>query len=124
VISTLAVSALVKLVSPEIRNQRDFERALALVDAEDDSASNRLAEAFQSHPMVIRRINALRDYVRTPEYQTLQAGMNRNLDGHPQASPPPPGVINMGPEPAPRQESPPDLPPEERWPWLKRQDLP
>jgi Zn-dependent protease with chaperone function len=27
--------------------------------------SNRLAEAFQSHPLVIRRINALRDYART-----------------------------------------------------------
>jgi Zn-dependent protease with chaperone function len=34
----VAVSALVKLVKPEIRDQRDFERALALVDAEDDSA--------------------------------------------------------------------------------------
>lgn len=118
----VAVSTLVKLVAPEIRNQRDFERALALVDAEDDSASNRLAEAFQSHPLVIRRINALRDYVRTPEYQALQAGMNRNLGTHPPAQPPQQGVINLGPEPAPPQEREPDLPPEERWPWLKRQD--
>jgi len=118
----VAVSALVKLVAPEIRSQRDFERALALVDAEDDSASNRLAEAFQSHPLVIRRINALRDYVRTPEYQALQAGMNRNLGAHPPAQPPQQGVINLGPEPAPPQEREPDLPPEERWPWLKRQD--
>lgn len=119
----VAVSALVKLVAPEIRDQRDFERALALVDAEDDSASNRLAEAFQSHPMVIRRINALRDYVRTSEYQALQAGMNRNLGAHPPA-PPPPVVINLEPEPTLQQEKTPDLPPEERWPWLKRQDLP
>jgi Zn-dependent protease with chaperone function len=119
----VAVSALVKLVAPEIRNQRDFERALALVDAEDDSASNRLAEAFQSHPMVIRRINALRDYVRTPEYQALQAGMNCNLGAQPPAQPPGPGVINLGPEPTSPQERAPDLPPEERWPWLKRQDL-
>jgi Zn-dependent protease with chaperone function len=119
----VAISALVKLVAPEIRDQRDFERALALVDAEDDSAASRLAEAFQSHPMVIRRINTLRDYARSPEYQTLQAGMNRNLGGHPQASPPPqPGVIDMKSEPASPQERAPDLPPEERWPWLKRQD--
>ncbi|MBW6466465.1 MAG: M48 family metallopeptidase [Brevefilum sp.] len=117
----VAVSALVKLVKPEIRDQRDFERALALVDAEDDSAANRLAEAFQSHPLVIRRINALRDYARTPEYQALQAGMNRNLGGRSQASPPPTGVIHLKSESAAPQERPPDLPPEERWPWLKRQ---
>ena len=118
-----AVSALVKLVAPEIRNQHDFERALALVDAEDDSAANRLAEAFQSHPMVIRRINALRAYVHSPEYQTLQAGMNRNLNRHQQATPQQPsGAINLKSEPASAQEPTPDLPPEERWPWLKRQD--
>ncbi|MDT8382771.1 MAG: M48 family metallopeptidase, partial [Brevefilum sp.] len=46
-----AVSALVKLVAPEIRTQYDFDRAMAMIDAQDDEPSNRLAEAFQSHPM-------------------------------------------------------------------------
>jgi len=75
----LAVSALVKLVALEIRSQRDFERAVAVIDAQDDLASNRLAEAFQSHPMLIRRINRLREYARSREYQHLQAGVNRNV---------------------------------------------
>ena len=119
----VAVSALVKLVEPDIRSQGDFERALALIDAEDDSASNRLAEVFQSHPLVIRRVNALRDYVRTAEYRHIQVGMNRNVGGSP--------VVTVGrvltdvqAEPVPTETTPPDLSPEERWPWLKRKDLP
>ena len=119
----VAVSALVKLVEPDIRSQGDFERALALIDAEDDSASNRLAEVFQSHPLVIRRVNALRDYVRTAEYRHIQEGMNRNVGGSP--------VVTVGrvltdvqAEPVPTETTPSDLSPEERWPWLKRKDLP
>lgn len=120
----LAVSALVKLAAPDIRNQRDFERALALIDAEDDSAANRLAEAFQTHPMVIRRINALREYVRTAEYQRVQTGMNRNVGGAPPPAAAQRVVVDMPSEPAAVRESAEDLTPEERWPWLKRQDGP
>jgi Zn-dependent protease with chaperone function len=112
----LAVSALVKLAAPEIRNQRDFERALAVLDAQDDAVSNRIAEAFQSHPMLIRRINRLRDYTRTTEYSTLQMGVNRNVGIER-----PVQVVSAPTEepPAPKQ---PDLPPEERWPWLKKRE--
>jgi hypothetical protein len=116
-----AVSALVKLVAPEVRSQRDFERALALIDAQDDLPSNRLAEAFQSHPMLIRRINQLRDYARTGEYQRLQAGVNSNIS-----------VISKTPmnstgkpiylEVESVQEKEPEVPPEERWHWLKPRD--
>jgi Zn-dependent protease with chaperone function len=116
-----AVSALVKLVAPEVRSQRDFERALALIDAQDDLPSNRLAEAFQSHPMLFRRINQLRDYARTGEYQRLQAGVNSNIS-----------VISKTPmnstgkpiylEVESVQEKEPEVPPEERWHWLKPRD--
>ena len=117
----LAVAALVKLVAPEIRTQREFEQALAMIDAQDDEVTNRLAEAFQSHPMLIRRINKLREYASTAEYQRLQAGMNRNVgeyreqpdEGRP-SSPiaiEPPGVDQQ-----------PTKQPEERWPWLKPRD--
>ena len=116
-----AVSALVKLAAPGIRSQQDFDRALAKIDAEDDEVTNRLAEAFQTHPMLIRRINNLRSYARTAEYQQLQAGMNHNV--HPQAKTPSPQTA--APKPTPSVPAPikktSDLPPEERWPWLKPQ---
>jgi len=116
-----AVSALVKLAAPGIRSQQDFDRALAKIDAEDDEVTNRLAEAFQTHPMLIRRINNLRSYARTAEYQQLQAGMNHNV--HPQAKTPSPQTA--APKPMPSVPAPikktSDLPPEERWPWLKPQ---
>lgn len=118
-----AISALVKLAAPDIRSQHDFDRALALIDAEDDDAANRLAEVFQTHPMLIRRINALRDYARTAEYQRIQAGMNRNLGG---AVPAPAQMftVDVQPEPAPAREVAPELSAEERWPWLKPKDIP
>lgn len=111
----LAVSALVKLVAPEIRSQREFERALARIDAEDDQVSNRLAEAFQSHPMLIRRIDKLRTYARTGEYQRLQAGVNLNVG---ELGPMISGSFEVPNTQTERQ--PPEISPEERWPWLKR----
>jgi Zn-dependent protease with chaperone function len=74
-----AISALVKLVAPNMRTQADFERALTMIDAQDDNVLNQFGELFQSHPMVIRRINQLREYAATSEYKNLQASMNRNL---------------------------------------------
>lgn len=117
-----ATLALVKLVAPEIRSQVDFDKALALIDAEDDLASNRIAEAFQSHPMLIRRINELREYAGSEEYRQLQAGVNRNVGvrstqpvAHERPTPP---VTTVQAEPEEKQQ----FPPEERWPWLKGRD--
>ena len=116
----LAISALVKLVAPNIRSQQEFDRALAMIDAQDDDVSNVLAEAFQSHPMLIRRINKLRDYARTAEYRQMQAGVNRNV-GEQAASPAP--VLEVREEPRVAETPPEPVEPpksaEERWPWLK-----
>ena len=117
----IAVSALVKLVAPDIRSQEDFVRALALIDAQNDSSSNRLAEAFQSHPLLIRRINALRDYAHTAEFRRIHAGMIRNL-GELQPITQQQVAIKYQPEQVPIKETAPELSPEERWPWLKRGD--
>ena len=108
----LAVSALVKLVAPEVRTQREFEHALAMIDAEDDRISNRMNEVFQSHPMLIRRINELLEYTRTEEYARLQEGVNSNV-----------GIHTSGDRQQPEKraaEKPPPKSPEERWPWLKK----
>lgn len=119
----LAISSLVKLVAPEIRSQEEFEQALALIGAQDDAVSDRVAQAFQTHPMLIRRIDKLKDYARTPEYQWLQAGVNHNLGEKPgttaeRVAPLPPPPI------APTVAQTPEKSAEERWPWLKRKQEP
>jgi Zn-dependent protease with chaperone function len=116
-----AISSMVKLVAPEVRSQLDFDKALAMIDAQDDSMSNRFAELFQTHPMLIRRINKLRDYSRTEEYQYLQAGVNKNVGKAYQAkvAPRPPAVT---PERSVDKPEKPEKPPEERWPWLKPEE--
>ena len=112
------VSAMVKLVAPNARSQVDFDKALAMIDAQDDSMSNRLAEVFQTHPMLIRRINKLRDYSRTQEYQYLQAGVNENVGKKERkvrtSAPISQDLRNSAEKPGEHQK-----PPEERWPWLK-----
>jgi Zn-dependent protease with chaperone function len=119
----LAVAALVKLVAPEVHSQLEFERALALIDAEDDVASNRLAEAFQSHPMLIRRIEKLREYAQTEEYRWIQAWVNRNLGMNPLQAKADFQVQEKPPAPAqPQAPEEPPKSPEERWPWLKPKD--
>ncbi len=118
-----AISALVKLAAPKVRTQADFESALAMIDAEDDPVSNRLAEVFQTHPMLIRRINTLRDYARSTEYQRIQAGMNSNLRAAPSA----PAAMFIAPvqlEPETNTPLETELTPEERWPWLKPRQTP
>ena len=104
---------------------RNLTGRLAMIDAQDDNVSNVLAEAFQSHPMLIRRINKLREYVQTAEYRQMQAGVNGNL-GQKASSPAP--TVQVREEPRETAEAPAVLPaeppkdPEERWPWLKEKD--
>ncbi len=117
-----AIAALVKLVAPEVRSQREFDQAMVLIDAEDDDVSNRFSEAFQSHPMLIRRINKLRDYARTAEYQRLQTGVNRNVGiiGKQVSTRPSQSLRDKAPESQATSTKEPEKSPEERWPWLKR----
>ena len=114
----LAISAMVKLVAPEVRTQMEFDQALAAIDAQDDEVSNLLAEVFQTHPMLIRRINKLRDYTRTAQYQRMQTGVNGNVGQGPPATTVAAPLAQ--PEPVEKREpETPPKPPEERWPWLK-----
>lgn len=71
-----AISALVKLVAGNIETKAEFQRALQLIEQEDDSAGNLLAESLSTHPMIVKRIQQLRRYAATPEYQYLQAQVN------------------------------------------------
>jgi hypothetical protein len=105
-------------VAPDVRSKVEFEKALAMIDAQDDSISNRLAEVFQTHPMLIRRINKLREYSRTEEYQYMQAGVNENV-GKSYQHAKYPGIEDMQSDSQPQPEEPPQKSAQERWPWLK-----
>jgi Zn-dependent protease with chaperone function len=63
-----AISALVKL---EGGMGADMERTLRQIEAEDDTAVGSLLEALSTHPMMVRRIEALQDYGASDEYRRL-----------------------------------------------------
>lgn len=69
-----AISALVKLVAgPRGLTQAGLEQAYRQIDAEDDTPLGGLNEALATHPMLIRRIQALRNFAASPQYRRLQA---------------------------------------------------
>jgi Zn-dependent protease with chaperone function len=75
-----AESALVKLaVGAALDSPAAMERALRSVDAEDDHPLAALSESLSTHPMMIRRIEQLREYATSESYVRLQALVNGNL---------------------------------------------
>lgn len=73
-----AITALIKLAAgPEADTPAELEAAYRKIDAEDDSWLGSLNELLASHPLLIRRIQELRRYIRSPQYQQLQAEINR-----------------------------------------------
>ena len=74
-----AVSALVRLASPEIQTRADFEQALDKIDTQGGAFLNKLIELLRSHPNMMKRVNALKAYAASPEYTSLQAKVNSNL---------------------------------------------
>ena len=73
-----AVTALVKLgAGPSARTRGDLERAYRQIDAEDDTPAGALGEVLASHPMLIRRIEKLRQYARSETYQRVQSRVKK-----------------------------------------------
>jgi Zn-dependent protease with chaperone function len=74
-----AASALVKLVSGSAaaHSAQGRQQALRRIEAEDDHLENNLGELLSTHPMTVRRLEALRQYAASPEYQRLQAQVNQ-----------------------------------------------
>jgi Zn-dependent protease with chaperone function len=69
-----AVTALVKLVAGPIRSQEQLNQVLAALDREDDSVAGLLAEAMQSHPLIINRIEELRKFAASPTFRRKIGG--------------------------------------------------
>ncbi|MBI4771415.1 MAG: M48 family metallopeptidase [Chloroflexi bacterium] len=75
-----AMTALVKLTTRTSgRTSADMARALQRVEAEDDDIASYLTEALATHPMTIRRIEALRRYAASAEYRRLQILLDGNV---------------------------------------------
>ena len=74
-----AASALVKLAggTSAIRSVEGWQQALRRIESEDDHLEGNLQELLSSHPMIIRRLQALNQYAASAEYQHLQAQVNR-----------------------------------------------
>ena len=71
-----AISALVKLTAgAEARTPADLERALRLIEAEDDHTMGNLLEALTTHPMTVRRIDELQRYASSNQYRHLRERM-------------------------------------------------
>ena len=66
-----SVSALAQLAVGDLNTQVELQRALALLEKEDDSFSGALGEALSTHPMIIKRIHELRRWAASEEYQRL-----------------------------------------------------
>ena len=73
-----AASALIKLAggSSAARSAEGRQQALKRIEAEDDHLKNNLLEMTSSHPMMVRRLNALREYAGSQEYHRLQMQVN------------------------------------------------
>jgi Zn-dependent protease with chaperone function len=83
-----AASALIKLAAGEdATDPRALERALQRVEAEDDYAIGHVLEALNTHPMIARRIDALREYAASPQYRRLQPLIAGNVPQKPGRSP-------------------------------------
>jgi Zn-dependent protease with chaperone function len=71
-----AISALIKLVAGSVQSQAELQRALQVIEREDDSVLNQLGETLSTHPMIARRIEQIRKYAATTQYAQLQAYVN------------------------------------------------
>ncbi len=73
-----AITALIKLgIGDTFRSQAELERAYCLIDAQDDTLLGSLSDILSSHPLLIRRIEKLRSYARSTQYQHLMALLER-----------------------------------------------
>jgi len=72
-----AISALLKLVSGERQlGQADMAHLIRLLDREDDTLDGQFSEILSSHPLVIKRINQIREYATSGEFAELLAKIN------------------------------------------------
>ena len=74
-----AISALVKLaVGNRVQSQGELAQALRLIETQDKSMINQMQEMLSTHPLIVRRIQALRRFAASSKYMSLQTRVNQN----------------------------------------------
>ncbi|HSF81821.1 MAG TPA: M48 family metallopeptidase [Anaerolineales bacterium] len=74
-----AITALIKLVAgPQGLTRRGMELAYRQIDAQDDTFLGSLGEVMGTHPMIIKRIEEIRRYAASADYQRLLARLAQN----------------------------------------------
>lgn len=74
-----AVSALVKLAAgPGASSAQDLKTVYREIDSQDDTFMGNVGEALATHPLLIKRIEALRKYARSSQYRRLQTLVDKN----------------------------------------------
>jgi Zn-dependent protease with chaperone function len=77
-----AISALVKLESgPAALTQSGMQAAMQHLETDDGDIMHNLEEVLGTHPMVAKRVEQIRHFTGTAQYQSLQARMDQNLVG-------------------------------------------
>ena len=68
---TKSISALAQLAVGDINTQEELVRAIRVIEQQDGEAGSGLSELLSTHPLILKRINQLRAWAATPEYQRL-----------------------------------------------------
>jgi Zn-dependent protease with chaperone function len=73
-----AYSALIKLVggSAALHSAQAWQKAVNQIETEDDRLENNLGEMLSTHPLIVKRLQALRQFAASPEYRELAARVN------------------------------------------------
>jgi Zn-dependent protease with chaperone function len=70
-----AISALLKLVSGARQlSPQDTVRLLEIVDREDDDLMGQMSEFILDHPLIIKRINQIKEFSHSLDYKRLATG--------------------------------------------------
>lgn len=66
-----SISALAQLAVGDIQTQDELTRALRVIKQQQEGAASGLTELLSTHPLILKRINELRAWAASDEYQRL-----------------------------------------------------
>ncbi|MCB9134200.1 MAG: M48 family metallopeptidase [Anaerolineales bacterium] len=71
-----AITALIKIgTGGRARTEAELQHAYAALDAQDDTLAGNLGELLGTHPLIIKRIEKIREYAQSRQYQDLRVKM-------------------------------------------------
>lgn len=78
-----AVTALVKLATGGDDSSAGMRRALAKIEAQDDSLGGMLSEVLSTHPMIVKRINRIKSFAVSSDYRRMASQMDNSFRTNP-----------------------------------------